>query len=132
MGPRRWPEGQLSPRDGSMSLGQSATRQLGVRLHALRSRLDPGDPCLRPPVVGVVAIWKDFRCGDKTMSSPGVTGHRRRPERQLSTRTGSLPLSQSATSQLGWGLHTLWCGIDPGDLRFRPRVVGVEEICKGF
>ena len=32
--------------------------------------------------------------------------------------------SQSATSQWGWGFHTVWSGIDPGDLHFRPRVVG--------
>ena len=38
----------------------------------------------------------------------------------------------SATSQLGWGFHTLRGGIDPGDLRFRPRVVGVAFIWKHF
>ena len=43
-----------------------------------------------------------------------------------------MSLSQSATSQLGWGFHTLRGGIDPGDLRFRPRVVGVVEIWNGF
>ena len=40
--------------------------------------------------------------------------------------------SQLATSQLGWGFHTLQGGIDPEDLRFRPRVVGVVEIWKDF
>ena len=39
-----------------------------------------------------------------------------------------MSLSQSATSLLGWRFHTLRGGIDPGDLRFRPRVVGVVEI----
>ena len=43
-----------------------------------------------------------------------------------------MSLSQSATSQLGWGFHTLRGGIDPGDLRFRPRVVGVVEMWKVF
>ena len=43
-----------------------------------------------------------------------------------------MSLSQSATSQLGWGFHTLRGGINPGDLRFRPRVVGVVDIWKGF
>ena len=33
---------------------------------------------------------------------------------------------------LGWGFHTLRGGIDPGDLRFRLRVVGVVEIWKDF
>ena len=41
-------------------------------------------------------------------------------------------LSQLATSQVGWGFHTLRGGIDPGDLRFRPRVVGVVEMWKDF
>ena len=39
---------------------------------------------------------------------------------------------QSAITQWGWGFHTLRGGIDPGDLRFRPRVVGVVEIWKDF
>ena len=39
-----------------------------------------------------------------------------------------MSLSQSAPSQLGWGFHTLLGGVKPGDLRFRPRVVGVVEI----
>ena len=33
---------------------------------------------------------------------------------------------------VGLGFHTLRDGIDPGDLRFRPRVVGFVEIWKGF
>ena len=41
-------------------------------------------------------------------------------------------LSQLATSQLGWGFRTLRGGIDPGDLRFRPRVVGDVEIWEDF
>ena len=28
----------------------------------------------------------------------------------------------------GWGFHTVRSGINPGDLRFRPRVVGVVDI----
>ena len=35
-------------------------------------------------------------------------------------------------SQRGWGFHTLRSGIDPGDLRFRLRDVGVVEIWKDF
>ena len=38
------------------------------------------------------------------------------------------PASESAITQLGWGFHILRGGIDPGDLRFRPRVVGFVEI----
>ena len=41
-------------------------------------------------------------------------------------------LSQSETSQLGWGFHTLRGGIESGDLRFCARVVGVVEMWKDF
>ena len=53
-------------------------------------------------------------------------------EVQLSPRAGSMSLSQSATSQWGWGFHTLRSDIDPGELRFRPRVVGVANVWKGL
>ena len=63
---------------------------------------------------------------------PGFGRSRRCPEGQLSTRAGSMSLSQLATSQLGWGFYTMRGGIDPGDLRFSSRVVGVVEIWKDF
>ena len=115
-----------------MSLSQSATSQLGWGFHTLPGASDPGDPRFRPRVVGVVDIWKYFKCRDESLSSPGEAGRRRWPDRQLSPRTGSRSLSQLATSQLGWGIHTMRDGIDPGDLRFRPRVVGVVDIWKDF
>ena len=65
---------------------------------------------------------------DGKLSSPGAAGPRRWPEGQLSPRAGSVSLDQLAASQLGCGLHTLRGGIDPGDMRFRPRVVGVIDI----
>ena len=41
--------------------------------------------------------------------------------------------SQPISNQLvGWGFYTAWGGIDPGDLCFRPRVVGVVEIWREF
>ena len=43
-----------------------------------------------------------------------------------------MSLNQLATSQLGWGFHAMRGGINPGDLRFRPRIVGVVEIWKDF
>ena len=98
-----------------MSLSQLATNQLGWRFHTLRSGINPGGLRFRPRVVGVVEIWKDFYSGDEKLSSPGVAGPGRCPERQLSPRAGSLRLSQSATGQLGWGFHNLRGGIDPGD-----------------
>ena len=42
-----------------------------------------------------------------------------------------MSLSQSAITRWGWGFHTLGSGINPGDLRFRPRVVGVVDM-EGF
>ena len=42
-----------------------------------------------------------------------------------------MSLGQLSTSQLGWGFQTLRGGIDPGDPRFRPWVVGVK-IWEGF
>ena len=59
-GPRRWPDGQLSPRAGSMSPSQSTITQWGRGFHTLRGGIDPGDLRLRPRVVRVVEIWKDF------------------------------------------------------------------------
>ena len=35
--------------------------------------------------------------------------------------------SQSAIGRRGWGFHTVRCGFDPGDHRFRPPVVGVVD-----
>ena len=94
--------------------------------------IDPGDLCFRPRVVGFVEIWRDFSSGDEKLSSPGATGPRRCPERQLSPRAGSMSPGQSAISQWGWGFHSRRGGIDPGDLCFHQRVVGVEEILRDF
>ena len=104
--------------------------QLGWGFHTLRGGIDPGDLRFRPRVVEVVEMWKDFQYEDETLSYPGVAGPRRCPERQLSPRAGSRSPSQSATGQVGWGFHTLRGGIDPGDLRFRPRGIGVVDIWK--
>ena len=108
-----------------MSLIQSATTQWGWGFQTLRGGIDQGDLRFLPRVVGVVEISKAFRSRDETLSSPGVAGTRRCPERQLSPRTGSVSLIQLATSHFGWGFHTLRGCIDPGDLRFRPRLFGV-------
>ena len=56
VGPRRWPEGQISPRAGSMSPSQSAITRWGWGLLTLNL----GDLRLRPRVVEVVDIWKGF------------------------------------------------------------------------
>ena len=66
------------------------------------------------------------------LSSPDAAGRRRWPEGQLLPRAGYMSPSQSAIAQWGWGFHTLRGGIDPRDLRCRPRVVGFAEIWKDF
>ena len=76
-----------------MSLGQLATSRLGWGSHTLRGGIDPGDLRFRLRVVGVIEIWKYFESGDEKLSSPGVAGPRRCPERQLSLRAGSMSLS---------------------------------------
>ena len=114
-----------------MSPSQSGTTQLDWRFHTLRGYVDPGNLRFRQRIVGVVEIWNVFKSGDETLS-PGAAGPRRCPERELSPRAGSMTLSQLATSQWRWGFHTLRGGIDAGDLRFSPQVVGVVEIWKDF
>ena len=89
-GPRRWSEGQLSPRAGSTTLSQSATSQWpGLDFHTMRGGIDPEDHRFRPRVVGVVDIWKNFFSGDRTLSSPSPPA--------LHTNT-----SQSAIRWWGW------------------------------
>ena len=73
-----------------------------------------------------------FFIRDETKSSPGAAGSRCWLEGQLSTHAGAMSPSQSATSHWGWGFHTVRGGIDAGDLRFRPWVVGIVEIWKDF
>ena len=49
-GPRRCPEGQLSPRAGSMSPSESAITQWGWGFYTAWGGIDPGDLCLSPRV----------------------------------------------------------------------------------
>ena len=131
-GRRRWPEGELSPRAGSMGVSRSATTQWGWGFHTVWSGIDPWDHHLGSRDVGVVNVWKSFKSGDETLSSRGVARPRHCPRRQLSPRAGSTSLNQSATTQWGWGFHTLRGVIDTGDLPFRLWVAGVVEIWKDF
>ena len=121
-GPRRWSEGQLSPRAGSMSSDLSAISQWGwgvlggIELWGLR---------FRPRVVGVVEIWKDLRSRDGTISTPCAAGPRRGPEGQLFHRAGFMSSSHSETSPWSWSFHSVRGGIDPGDLRFVPELLEI-------
>ena len=73
--------------------GNQQSLRGGWGFHTLLGGIDPGDLRFRPRVVGVIEIWKYFESGDEKLSSPGVAGPRRCPERQLSLRTGSMSLS---------------------------------------
>ena len=112
-----------------MRPSQLAISQWGWGSQTVRGGIDPGDISFRPQFVGVVEVWKDLSSG---VSSPGAAGPRRWPEGQLSPRAGSMSPSQSATSRWGWGFRIVQSGLDPGDLRFRPRVVGVVHVLKDF
>ena len=115
-----------------MSPSHLATSQCGWGFHTLRGDIDPGDRHFRLRVAGVVDMWRELSSGDETLSSLGAAEPRRRLEEQPSPRPGSISLISLATSQWGWGFHSRRGGIDSGDLCFRQRVVGVEEILRDF
>ena len=71
-----------------------------------------------------------MRCfsGDEAASLPGAAQPRRWPKAHLSRRAGSM--RQQPTN--GVGLHTVRGGIDPGDLRFSAKDVGVLQMLKDF
>ena len=58
---------------------------------------------------------------------PGVTSYP--PRVALGRRTPGWGL---ASSQWGWGFHTVRGGIDPGVHHFRPRFVGLYVYVEGF
>ena len=47
-------------------------------------------------------------------------------------RVRSTSIIESATSQRGWGFHTLGSGIYRRDHRFRPWIVGIVEVWTRF
>ena len=55
--PRRWPDGQPSPRAGLISPNQSPIGRWDWGFKTLPGRIDPGDLRLRPRVVGRVEIF---------------------------------------------------------------------------
>ena len=114
-----------------MSPGQSAIAQRDWGLHIFRGCFDLGDVVFVPKIFGLY-IWANFPPGDGTLSSPCAAGPRRWTEGQHSPRVGSMSPVQSAITKWDWGLHTLRDSIDPGNVRFRPRVVGVVEIWANF
>ena len=98
----------------------------------MRGGIDPVYQLFRPGDVGGVEIKKNFSSGDGNVFSSVAAGPRGWPGVKLSPRAASVGPSQSSITQRRWGFHTLRGGIDPGDLRFCPRVVGVVEVWKDF
>ena len=102
--------------------------------HTVRRGVDPGEFAFRPVVTGAVEIWKDICTGDGAQFSPGAAGL---GGGQTKGR-GPIPpgLCSLYTPQLisdrpvGIGVHTVRGGMDPGEIDFRPRVVGIAEIWK--
>ena len=59
-GPRRCPQGQLSPRVGSVSSQPISDRPVGAGFPHRAGGVDPGDHRFRPGAAGVVDVWSDF------------------------------------------------------------------------
>ena len=127
-----WARGEISPRPGSMGPSPSSITQWSWGFHTVWGGIAPGDLRFRPGVVLVVEIWNDLRSAEGNLSFPSAAGPQRGPEGKISPRPGSMGPSQSAITQWGWGFHTLRVGIDPRDLRFRPRVFRGLEIWNYF
>ena len=115
-----------------MSTSQSAVSQCREGFHTVPGTIHPGNLCFRSGFVGFVKIWKDFRSGYRTVSSPTAAGSRRWRNGQLSPRASTISPSHPAISQCRTGFHTVRGGVDPDDLRSRSRFVGVGEIWKYF
>ena len=75
------------------------------------------------------------------MSKPGMGNNLPRVRRDwggsnrdvATSSPGCARSSSPSPSVIGpwyWGFHTVWGGVDPGELDFRPRVVGGVEISK--
>ena len=114
--------GKLSPRASSMGPIQSAITQWGWGFHTLCTGINPEVLRFLPRVVPIIKIPKNVSSGDGKLSSPGASGPRRWPGGHLSLRASPMGPIQSSFTKWGWGFHTLFGGIDPGDLPFCPGV----------
>ena len=79
----------------------------------MRAGIKRGYFCFRPPVVGLVDACKVF-------FKPTLGPY---PPR-VALAVGTSP-NRSAIGQWRWGFHTVRGGVDPGEHRFRSRVVEV-------
>ena len=115
-GPRRCPEGQLSPRAGSMGLSQSAMSHQPVLLvfpHGAGWFRPGGSPFISPD-------YQSCRCMERVLIRDGILSSPRCSgfiyEHQ--------PISNGPVG-LGLEFHTVRGGVDLGEIHFPPRVVGV-------
>ena len=74
--------------------------------------------CFLSRLVKVLDMWNDLWTGDGTLSSRGRAGS-----------TYESYCSQSEIDRWGWDFHTVRRGINPDDIRVRPRVVAVVDVC---
>lgn len=97
----------------------------------MRDSIDPGDHRFFPQVVGDV----DERNGFTIQGWDATVPRRGRiltlAEGQLLPRSGSINPSRSAISRWWWRFRAVRGGIDPGDHRFCPQVVGGAHEWKG-
>ena len=75
--------------------------------------------------VFVPGLWDLWMYGG--ISDPGMRPCRPRVALDLFSSP-----SQSAIGRRGWGFHAVRGGVDPGDHRFRPRIVGVVDVWRDF
>ena len=115
--------GKLSPRVVSIRPSRSSISRWAWGFHIMRGGIDAGDSCIRPLVVGVADLGKDFWFGDGKISSLVVARPRLGPDEQLSTRAVSMSPRQSAINRWRSGSHTVPGGVDPGITVFAPGVL---------
>ena len=128
-GPRGWPGVKLSPRaaSGPQPIIHHPAA-LGIPHPAGRCR--PGGSAFSSKDCTSCRNIETFLIRRWELFLPGCGGTSVLARWQLSPRASSMGPIQSAITQWGWGFHTLWTGIDPGVLRFPPRVALIVKIPK--
>ena len=104
-----------------MSTNPISNQPVGLGFAHRAGRYQPGGSPFSSPGCWSFGDREGFQMQGWETTFSGAAERRCCSEGQLLPRAGSVSSSQSAISQWGWGLHTVRCEIDPGDLRFRPR-----------
>ena len=106
---------------------------MGLGFHTAPGGADPGELYFRPRGVGVVEIWKNVYIGDGTQSHPGTAGLGgvKRGRGPILPGLRSLYAPQPISDwPVKLGFPTVQGGVDPGEIDFRPRDVGIVEMWK--